>query len=80
MGYFSELAAELQEEREARDRANAELQIEITCALRRVVTGTATRDDARVLAYASGVSLSDIGLASKPVNPYLSIDFDSKVF
>lgn len=80
MGYFSELHAEIAAENEARDRANAELQIEITDALRRVVNGTATRDDARVLAYASGVSLSDIGLASKPVSPYHSINLDSQVF
>lgn len=56
----------------------AELHHEITDALRRVVNGTATRDDARVLAYASGVSLSDIGIASVPALP--DSYFDSKVF
>lgn len=79
MGRMSELHAELQERQDAyMGDPMAELHHEITDALRRVVNGTATRDDARVLAYASGVSLSDIGIVNVPVIP--DSYFDSKVF
>ena len=67
MGRMSELHAEMREA-ELIDPRNPfeELHFEAIDSLRRVVAGTATADDARILAIASGVSLSEVGLATAP--------------
>ena len=76
MGRMAELHAEQQQQEDG----NAALYFDLCGAIARVVAGTATVDDARLLAYGCNVSLSDAGLASVPAAQTQTIDFDSRTF
>lgn len=72
--------AELHAEQQRMEDPNAALYFDLCGAIARVAAGTATVDDARLLAYGCNVSLSDTGIAA-PVAPQRQpIDFDSRTF
>lgn len=71
--------AELYEEMQQAEDPSAALYFDLCGALRRVVSGTATANDALVLAYGCNVSLSDVGLASV-AEPHLNDDNLNEVF
>lgn len=76
MGRMAELHAEQQQQEDG----NAALYFDLCGAIARVAAGTATVDDARLLAYGCSVSLSDTGIASAPEPQRQPIDFDSRNF
>jgi len=76
MGRMAELHAEQQQQEDG----NAALYFDLCGAIARVAAGTATVDDARLLAYGCSVSLSDVGIAQKPRVAINAIDFDSRTF
>lgn len=74
MGRMAELRAEQRED------GNAALYFDLCGAITRVAAGTATVDDARLLAYGCNVNLSDTGITAQVTPQHQPIDFDSGTF